>query len=61
VIVFVFLNREKSKKEACGGLGLWGVVVTKGLPWTVEEEALLKALVEAKTSLSVMVTLHPPT
>lgn len=28
--------------------------MTKGLPWTVEEEALLKALVEAKTPLSVI-------
>jgi hypothetical protein len=28
--------------------------VTKGLPWTVEEEALLKSLVEAKTPLDVM-------
>jgi hypothetical protein len=28
--------------------------MTKGLPWTVEEEASLKALVEAKTPLSVI-------
>lgn len=28
--------------------------MTKGLPWTVEEEATLKALVEAKTPLDVM-------
>jgi hypothetical protein len=28
--------------------------MTKGLPWTVEEEALLKALVEAKTPVDVV-------
>lgn len=29
-------------------------VLTKGLPWTVEEEAKLKALVEANTPLDVI-------
>ena len=28
--------------------------MTKGLPWTVEEEALLKALVDAKTPIAVI-------
>jgi len=28
--------------------------MTKGLPWTVEEEALLKALVDAKTPIDVI-------
>jgi hypothetical protein len=49
-----FLKRKKAKKGGAPRIIQVNEVVTKGLPWTIEEEALLKALVEAKTSLDVI-------
>lgn len=51
----IFLNAEKSKRGLFHNyLCYRGIDVTKGLPWTVEEEIQLKVLVEAQTPVYEM-------